>query len=41
MEKIGMKYIGLTDLHYNATLALYHMERADWQRSADFYRLTP
>lgn len=41
MEKIGMKYIGTTDLHYNATLALYHMERANWQPSTDFYRLTP
>lgn len=40
MEKIGMKYVGLTDLYYNATLSLYHMGRSDWRPSPDFYRLT-
>ncbi|MBA3873002.1 MAG: GNAT family N-acetyltransferase [Anaerolineae bacterium] len=40
MEKIGMKYVGLTDLYYNATLTMYQIERADWQPSPNFYRLT-
>ena len=41
MEKIGMKYVGLTDLYYNSTLSMYQIERTDWQPSSDFYRLTP
>jgi RimJ/RimL family protein N-acetyltransferase len=40
MEKIGMTYVGLTDLYYNSTLVLYHRERANWQPSSDYYRLT-
>jgi ribosomal-protein-alanine N-acetyltransferase len=39
MEKIGMKYVGLTDDYYNATLTLYELKRTDWQTSPDFYRL--
>lgn len=41
MEKIGMKYVGLTDLYYNSTLSLYQIERADWQPSPDYYHLIP
>lgn len=40
MEKIGMQYVGLTDRYYNINLVQYHIERADWQPSPNFYRLT-
>jgi ribosomal-protein-alanine N-acetyltransferase len=40
MEKIGMTYVGQTDRYYNATLVQYQLERADWQPSSNFYRLT-
>lgn len=41
MGKIGMKYVGLTDAYYHASLVAYHMEGADWQPTSDFYRVTP
>jgi RimJ/RimL family protein N-acetyltransferase len=41
MQKIGMKYVGLTDDYYHATLIMYQIERTDWQPAPDYYRLTP
>jgi ribosomal-protein-alanine N-acetyltransferase len=41
MEKIGMKYVGLSDDYYHATLTLYEMKRTDWQVSPNFYHYLP
>lgn len=40
MEKIGMRYVGMTDRYYSTTLTMYELQRADWQPSSAFYRLT-
>jgi len=40
MEKIGLKYKGITDLYYNTSLVWYQLERDEWQPWPNFYRLT-
>ncbi|MBI1277911.1 MAG: GNAT family N-acetyltransferase [Anaerolineaceae bacterium] len=39
MEKLGMSYVGMTEVYYNATLTLYELKRADWRPSSAHYRL--
>lgn len=40
MEKLGMKYVGLTDLYYHTTLISYVLEHHEWQPTTAFYQLT-
>jgi ribosomal-protein-alanine N-acetyltransferase len=40
MEKIGMKYVGMTDRYYSTSLTLYEMHRTGWQPASAFYQLT-
>jgi ribosomal-protein-alanine N-acetyltransferase len=39
MEKIGMQFEGMTDQYYRATLALYSIQRADFNPGDEAYRL--
>ncbi len=41
MQKLGMQYVGLTELYYHATLVYYELNRSDWQAGTDEYRLIP
>lgn len=37
MQKLGMQYVGLTDLYYNTTLVSYRLERENWQPPTAHY----